>query len=54
MKLSHDLKKLGDFTTTARVLPIAGLAMVIGLIGAFVALVVQIIHIKHLMNVTML
>ena len=38
MKLSHDLKKLGDFTTTARVLPIAGLAMVIGLIGAFVAL----------------
>ena len=38
MKLSHELKKLGDFTTTARVLPIAGLAMVIGLIGAFVAL----------------
>ncbi len=38
MTLSHELKKLGDFTTTARVLPIAGLAMVIGLIGAFVAL----------------
>ena len=38
MKLSTELKKLGDFTTTARVLPICGLAMVIGLIGAFVAL----------------
>jgi H+/Cl- antiporter ClcA/CBS domain-containing protein len=38
MKLSTELKKLGDFTTTVRVLPIAGLAMIIGLIGAFVAL----------------
>jgi chloride channel protein, CIC family len=38
MKLSTELKKLGDFTTTIRVLPISGLAMVIGLIGAFVAL----------------
>jgi H+/Cl- antiporter ClcA len=38
MKLSTELKKLGDFTTTVRVLPISGLAMVIGLIGAFVAL----------------
>ena len=38
MKLSTELKKLGDFTTTTRVLPIAGLAMVIGLIGAYVAL----------------
>src|SRR6202167_1745374 len=38
MKLSPELKKLGDFTTTARVLPISGLAMVIGLIGAYVAL----------------
>jgi H+/Cl- antiporter ClcA/CBS domain-containing protein len=38
MKLSPELKKLGDFTTTARVLPIAGLAMAIGLIGALVAL----------------
>lgn len=37
MKLSTELKKLGDFTTTTRVLPIAGLAMVIGLIGAYVA-----------------
>jgi chloride channel protein, CIC family len=38
MKLSVELRKLGDFTTTIRVLPIAGLAMVIGLIGAYVAL----------------
>jgi H+/Cl- antiporter ClcA len=38
MKLSTEPKKLGDFTATARVLPIAGLAVVIGLIGAFVAL----------------
>jgi len=38
MKLSTELKKLGDFTTTTRVLPISGMAMVIGLIGAFVAL----------------
>jgi H+/Cl- antiporter ClcA/CBS domain-containing protein len=38
MRLSPELKKLGDFTTTTRVLPIAGLAMVIGLIGAYVAL----------------
>jgi CIC family chloride channel protein len=38
MKLSTELKKLGDFTTTVRVLTIAGLAMVIGLIGACVAL----------------
>jgi hypothetical protein len=38
MKLSTEQKKLGDFTTTLRVLPISGLAMVIGLIGAFVAL----------------
>ncbi len=38
MKLSPELKKLGDFTTTMRVLPIAGIAMVIGLIAAFVAL----------------
>ena len=38
MKLSTELKKLGDFTTTVRVLPISGLAMVIGLIGALVAL----------------
>jgi H+/Cl- antiporter ClcA len=38
MKLSAELKKLGDFTTTVRVLPIAGLAMVIGIIGACVAL----------------
>ena len=38
MKLCAELKKLGDFTTTSRVLPIAGLAMVIGLIGAYVAL----------------
>ncbi len=39
MRLSAELSKLGDFTTTTRVLPIAGLAMVIGLIGAYVALV---------------
>jgi chloride channel protein, CIC family len=39
MKLSNELKKLGDFTTTIRVLPISGLAIVIGLIGAVVALV---------------
>ena len=38
MKLSKELRKLGDFTTTIRVLPIAGLAMVIGVIGAYVAL----------------
>jgi H+/Cl- antiporter ClcA/predicted transcriptional regulator len=38
MKLSTELKKLGDFTTTVRVLPIAVLAMVIGLISSFVAL----------------
>ena len=38
MKLSKELRKLGDFTTTMRVLPIAGLAMVIGVIGAYVAL----------------
>jgi H+/Cl- antiporter ClcA len=38
MKLSPELKKLGDFTTTMRVLPISCLAMVIGLIAAFVAL----------------
>jgi H+/Cl- antiporter ClcA len=38
LKLSAELRKLGDFTTTMRVLPIAGLAMVIGLIGAYVAL----------------
>jgi CIC family chloride channel protein len=38
MKLSKELRKLGDFTTTIRVLPIAGLAMVIGVIAAFVAL----------------
>src|SRR5580700_5956216 len=38
MKLSPELKKLGDFTTTTRVLPISGLAIVIGLTGAFVAL----------------
>ena len=38
MKLSTELKKLGDFTTTIRVLPIALLAIVIGLIGAYVAL----------------
>ena len=38
MKLSKELRKLGDFTTPMRVLPIAGLAMVIGVIGAYVAL----------------
>jgi H+/Cl- antiporter ClcA/CBS domain-containing protein len=38
MKLSPELKKLGDFTTTVRVLPIAGMAMVIGLLSAVVAL----------------
>jgi CIC family chloride channel protein len=38
MKLSKELRKLGDFKTTIRVLPIAGLAMVIGVIGAYVAL----------------
>jgi H+/Cl- antiporter ClcA/CBS domain-containing protein len=38
MKLTPELQKLGDFTTTARVLPIAGMAMIIGLIGALVAL----------------
>jgi H+/Cl- antiporter ClcA/CBS domain-containing protein len=38
MKLSKELRKLGDFTTTVRVLPIAGLATVIGVIGAYVAL----------------
>lgn len=38
MKLSKELRKLGDFTTTLRVLPIAGLAMVVGVIAAFVAL----------------
>ena len=37
MKLSNELKKLGDFTTTIRVLPIAGMAIVIGLVGACVA-----------------
>jgi CIC family chloride channel protein len=38
MKLSKELRMLGDFTTTNRVLPIAGLAMVIGVVGAYVAL----------------
>jgi chloride channel protein, CIC family len=38
MKRSRELEKLGDFTTTPRVLPIAGLAMVIGVIAAYVAL----------------
>jgi H+/Cl- antiporter ClcA/CBS domain-containing protein len=38
MKLSKELRKLGDFTTTMRVLPIAGLAMAIGVIAAYVAL----------------
>jgi hypothetical protein len=38
MKLSNELKKLGDFTTTVRVLPIAGLAIAIGVVGAYVAL----------------
>ncbi len=39
MKRSSKLEKLGDFTTTIRVLPISLMAMVIGLIGACVALV---------------
>ncbi len=38
MKRSPELEKLGDFTTTIRVLPIAVMAIVIGLVGAFVAL----------------
>jgi H+/Cl- antiporter ClcA/CBS domain-containing protein len=38
MKRSLELEKPGDFTTTIRVLPIAVMAMVIGLIGAYVAL----------------
>jgi H+/Cl- antiporter ClcA len=38
MKLSKELRKLGDFTTTLRILPIAGLAIAIGVIGAYVAL----------------
>jgi CIC family chloride channel protein len=38
MKLSKEFRKLGDFTTTIRVLPIAGLAMVIGVLAAYVAL----------------
>jgi len=38
MKLSNELKRLGDFTTTIRVLPIAGLAIAIGVVGAYVAL----------------
>lgn len=38
MKRSLELEKLGDFTTTIRVLPIAVMAMFIGLIGAYVAL----------------
>jgi H+/Cl- antiporter ClcA len=38
MKRSSQLEKLSDFTTTLRVLPISLLAMVIGLVGAFVAL----------------
>ncbi|MGO9777777.1 MAG: chloride channel protein [Terracidiphilus sp.] len=38
MKRSPELEKLGDFTTTIRVLPIAGMAVVIGLVGACVAL----------------
>jgi chloride channel protein, CIC family len=38
MKLSPELRKLGDFTTTIRVLPIAGLAIVIGVVAAYVAL----------------
>ena len=38
MKRSPELEKLGDFTTTIRVLPIAGMAIVIGLVGACVAL----------------
>ncbi len=38
MKRSLELEKLGDFTTTIRVLPITVMAMVIGVIGAYVAL----------------
>jgi H+/Cl- antiporter ClcA len=38
MNRSRELEKLGDFTTTLRVLPIAGMAIVIGVIGAYVAL----------------
>ena len=38
MKLSMERRKLGDFTTTMRVLPISGLAMVIGVIASYVAL----------------
>ena len=38
MKRSRELEKLGDFTTTLRVLPIALMAIVIGLVGAYVAL----------------
>lgn len=38
MKLSPELKKLGDFTTTTRVLFIAVMAIAIGLVGTFVAL----------------
>jgi len=38
MRKSSQLEKLGDFTTTLRVVPISLLAMVIGVIGAFVAL----------------
>ncbi|MGD0903528.1 MAG: chloride channel protein [Terracidiphilus sp.] len=38
MKLSNELRKLGDFTATVRVLPIAGLAIAIGVVGAYVAL----------------
>jgi chloride channel protein, CIC family len=38
MRHSIELKKLGDFTTTIRVLPMAGMAMVIGLVSAYVAL----------------
>src|SRR5512138_2590341 len=34
---TEPLDHLGDFTTTARVLPIAGLAVVIGFVAAFVA-----------------
>ena len=32
------IEKLGDFTITPRVIPIAGLAVVIGFVSAFVAL----------------
>jgi H+/Cl- antiporter ClcA/predicted transcriptional regulator len=38
MKRSRELEKVGDFTTTLRVLPIALMAIVIGLVGAYVAL----------------